>query len=76
MKRKIIEINEELCTGCGECVPDCAEGSLQIIDGKAKLVEDKLCDGSVPVSALALQGPCRLLSGMLMPLTKMRWRNF
>ncbi|MCI5119984.1 MAG: 4Fe-4S ferredoxin [Candidatus Electrothrix sp. AUS4] len=45
MKRKIIEINEELCTGCGECVPNCAEGSLQIIYGKARLVADKLCDG-------------------------------
>lgn len=45
MKRKIIEIDEELCTGCGECVPNCAEGSLQIIDGKARLVADKLCDG-------------------------------
>ncbi|MCI5166483.1 MAG: 4Fe-4S ferredoxin [Candidatus Electrothrix sp. GM3_4] len=45
MKRNIIEINEELCTGCGECVPNCAEGSLQIIDGKARLVADKLCDG-------------------------------
>ena len=43
--RKIIEIDEELCDGCGLCVPDCAEGSLKIIDGKAKLVADKLCDG-------------------------------
>jgi len=43
--RKIIQIDEELCDGCGECVPDCAEGSLKIIDGKAKLVADKLCDG-------------------------------
>lgn len=43
--RKIIEIDEELCTGCGECVPNCAEGSLRIVDGKAKLVADKLCDG-------------------------------
>ncbi|MCI5161522.1 MAG: 4Fe-4S dicluster domain-containing protein [Candidatus Electrothrix sp. AX5] len=60
MERKIIEINEELCTGCGECVPDCAEGSLQIIDGKARLVEDKLCDGlgaclgSCPTGALQI----------------------
>ncbi|HEB49553.1 MAG TPA: 4Fe-4S ferredoxin [Desulfobulbus sp.] len=58
--RKIIEIDEELCTGCGECVPDCAEGSLQIIDGKAKLVADKLCDGlgaclgSCPTGALKI----------------------
>lgn len=43
--RKIIKINEELCDGCGLCVPDCAEGSLKIIDGKARLVADKLCDG-------------------------------
>ena len=45
MKRKIIAIDEELCTGCGECLPNCAEGSLRIVDGKAKLVADKLCDG-------------------------------
>ena len=43
--RKIIKIDEELCDGCGQCVPDCAEGSLKIINGKAKLVADKLCDG-------------------------------
>lgn len=43
--RKIIEIDEELCDGCGRCVPDCAEGSLVIIDGKAKMISDKLCDG-------------------------------
>jgi len=43
--RKIIEIDEELCDGCGECVPSCAEGSLQVIDGKAKVVSDNLCDG-------------------------------
>jgi NAD-dependent dihydropyrimidine dehydrogenase PreA subunit len=58
--RKIIQIDEELCNGCGECVPDCAEGSLQIIDGKAKLVADNLCDGlgaclgSCPTGALKI----------------------
>jgi len=45
MKRKIVEINEELCDGCGECAPSCAEGAIQIINGKAKLVSDNLCDG-------------------------------
>ncbi len=44
-KRKIIEINEEKCTGCGACVTKCAEGALQIIDGKAKVVNDVFCDG-------------------------------
>ena len=43
--RKIIEIDEELCDGCGQCVPGCAEGSLHIVDGKAKMVSDNLCDG-------------------------------
>lgn len=43
--RKIIEIDEERCDGCGLCVPACAEGAIQIIDGKAKLVADKYCDG-------------------------------
>lgn len=43
--RKIIEIDEELCDGCGLCVPSCAEGSLEIVDGKARIIADKLCDG-------------------------------
>ncbi|CAB5144207.1 Ferredoxin 3 fused to uncharacterized domain [Olavius algarvensis associated proteobacterium Delta 3] len=43
--RKIIEIDEELCDGCGECVPSCAEGALQIVDGKARVISDNLCDG-------------------------------
>ena len=45
MIRKIIEIDEERCNGCGLCVPNCAEGAIQIIDGKAKLVKDEYCDG-------------------------------
>ncbi len=44
-KRKIVEIDEEKCNGCGQCVPSCAEGAIQIIDGKAKLVSDVYCDG-------------------------------
>jgi NAD-dependent dihydropyrimidine dehydrogenase PreA subunit len=43
--RKIIQIDEELCDGCGLCVPSCAEGSLEIVDGKAKVIADNLCDG-------------------------------
>lgn len=43
--RKIIEIDEEKCTGCGLCIPACKEGAIQIVDGKAKLVSDKYCDG-------------------------------
>ncbi len=45
MKREIIEIDEEKCNGCGECIPACPEGALQIIDGKARLVNEAYCDG-------------------------------
>lgn len=45
MIREIVNIDEELCTGCGDCVPSCHEGALQIIDGKARLVSDLMCDG-------------------------------
>lgn len=45
MKRKIIEIDEELCNGCGACVTGCAEGALQIVNGKARLVSEVFCDG-------------------------------
>lgn len=43
--RKIIEIDEELCDGCGQCVPGCAEGAIEIVDGKAKLASESYCDG-------------------------------
>ena len=43
--RKIIEIDDDRCDGCGNCVIACAEGALTIIDGKAKVISDNLCDG-------------------------------
>lgn len=45
VKRKIVHIDEEKCNGCGLCIPNCAEGALKIIHGKARLVSDKYCDG-------------------------------
>ncbi len=44
--RQIVRIDEDLCTGCGECVLPCAEGAIRIIDGKAKVVQESLCDGA------------------------------
>ncbi len=43
--RNIIEIDEDLCNGCGQCIIDCAEAALEIVDGKAKLVGEMYCDG-------------------------------
>jgi Pyruvate/2-oxoacid:ferredoxin oxidoreductase delta subunit len=45
MKRKIIKIDEEKCSGCGLCVTGCPEGAIRLINGKAKLVSDIYCDG-------------------------------
>ena len=43
--RKIVTIDEEKCDACGLCVSACAEGAIQIVDGKARLVSDVYCDG-------------------------------
>ena len=45
MKRKIIEIDEDLCNGCGDCIVGCAEGALQLVNGKAKMVKEDFCHG-------------------------------
>lgn len=59
MKRQIIEINEEKCNGCGQCVLDCAENALAVVDGKARLINEVFCDGlgaclNCPQGALTL----------------------
>jgi NAD-dependent dihydropyrimidine dehydrogenase PreA subunit len=61
LKRKIIKIDLKKCTGCGKCIPNCPEGALQIIDGKARLISDLFCDGlgacigSCPFGAIAIE---------------------
>jgi Pyruvate/2-oxoacid:ferredoxin oxidoreductase delta subunit len=45
MHRVIVDIDETKCDGCGECIPSCAEGAIQLVNGKARLVGDELCDG-------------------------------
>lgn len=45
MKRQIITIDEDKCTGCALCIPGCPEGAIQILEGKARLISDLFCDG-------------------------------
>ena len=59
--RKIVRIDEDKCDGCGVCVPDCAEGAIQVIEGKARLMAENLCDGlgaclgSCPQGAITIE---------------------
>ena len=61
MKRKIIKIDHASCTGCGNCIPNCPEGAIQMIDGKARLISDLFCDGlgaclgTCPVGAITIE---------------------
>ena len=61
VKRNIIKIEEELCTGCGLCAKGCHEGALQIIDGKARLISELYCDGlgacigDCPMNAISIE---------------------
>jgi NAD-dependent dihydropyrimidine dehydrogenase PreA subunit len=61
IQRKIIEIDPELCDGCGQCVPSCAEGAIQIVDGKAQLVAEKYCDGLGACLGECPQGALRVI---------------
>jgi ferredoxin len=60
-KRNIVLIDHDKCNGCGECIPNCKEGALQIIDGKARLISDYFCDGlgaclgHCPVDAIKIE---------------------
>ena len=54
--REVVEIDEGLCDGCGDCIPACAEGAIQIIDGKARLIGDMYCDGLGACLGICPQG--------------------
>jgi len=61
MKRQIVRIDEQLCNGCGLCVTPCAEGAIQLVDGKAHVIREELCDGAgfclavCPTGALTIE---------------------
>ncbi|MCX8007607.1 MAG: 4Fe-4S binding protein [Coriobacteriia bacterium] len=61
VRRQIVRIDESRCTGCGLCVSPCAEGAIEIVDGKARVVREELCDGAgfclgvCPTGALSIE---------------------
>jgi NAD-dependent dihydropyrimidine dehydrogenase PreA subunit len=61
IKRKIVEIDEEKCDGCGQCVIGCAEGALTLIGGKVKVISDNLCDGLGACIGECPQGALRII---------------
>ncbi len=65
VKRQIIAIDEEKCDGCGACVPSCAEGALQVIDGKARLVKESYCDGLGACLGECPRGALRVIEMMV-----------
>lgn len=61
VRRAIVRIDEELCNGCGLCVTPCAEGAIELVNGKAKVIHEELCDGAgfclavCPTGALSIE---------------------
>ncbi|RLG29567.1 ferredoxin [Methanosarcinales archaeon] len=56
IKRMIVVIDAEKCTGCGKCISPCTEGAIRIIDGKAKVISEELCDGMGFCSGICPEG--------------------
>lgn len=67
MLRKIIQIDEEKCDGCGLCIPECHEGAIQLIDGKARLISDLFCDGLGACLGHCPQGAIKIIEREAQP---------
>ena len=75
MIRKIIQIDEEKCNGCGACADACHEGAIGIVDGKAKLLRDDYCDGLGDCLPTCPTGAIPLWNEKLLPTMKRRYKK-
>ena len=75
MKRRIIEIDENKCNGCGACAAACHEGAIAMVDGKARLMRDDYCDGLGDCLPACPPAPSPLWSGRRQPMTsRLSWK--
>ena len=72
MIRRIIQIDEEKCNGCGACARACHEGAIAMVEGKARLMREDYCDAWETVSPPAPRGPLPSWSGRRRPMTRLR----
>ena len=75
MIRRVIQIDEEKCNGCGACAKACHEGAIGMVNGKAKLMRDDYCDGLGDCLPASQRTPYPLLSEKLPPMTKRQWKK-
>ena len=69
MLRRVIEIEEEKCNGCGACANACHEGAISIVNGKAKLMRDDYCDGLENAAKTALQQSGKFIPWQVVTVT-------
>ncbi len=70
MPRQIVEIDEGLCNGCGLCVTPCAEGAIELVDGKARVVREELCDGAGFCLGVCPTGALRIATRIAEPFSE------